>query len=54
MSGNKASLNTLKEQLKGMGENAFTIPNILSIIRIILIPVFVLLFQSGKYLPAVM
>mgnify|MGYP000101557385 FL=1 len=53
MSGNKASLNTLKEQLKGMGENAFTIPNILSIIRIILIPVFVLLFQSGKYLPAV-
>lgn len=50
---NKASLVTLKEQFKDMGENAFTIPNLLSLIRIILIPVFVVLFQSGKYLPAV-
>ena len=50
---NKASIGTLKEQLKDMGENAFTIPNVLSVIRIILIPVFVVLFQSGRYLPAV-
>ncbi len=44
----------LKHQFEDMGENAFTIPNILSVLRIILIPVFVYLFLVQNYKAAVL
>lgn len=50
---NKISFENLKEQFRDMSENALTIPNLMSLMRIILVPVFVVLFQTGKYLPAV-
>ncbi len=39
----------LKNQFKDMGENAWTIPNLLSVVRIILIPIFVYLFLIQNY-----
>ncbi len=43
----------LKKQLGNLTEGAMTIPNLLSVIRIILIPVFLVLFLKGSYLAAV-
>ena len=43
----------LKKQLGNLMEGAMTIPNLLSVIRIILIPVFLVLFLKGSYLAAV-
>lgn len=43
----------LKKQLGNLTEGAMTIPNLLSLIRIILIPVFLVLFLKGSYLAAV-
>lgn len=43
----------LKKQLGNLMEGAMTIPNLLSVIRIILIPVFLVLFLMGSYLAAV-
>lgn len=43
----------LKKQLGNWMEGAMTIPNLLSVIRIILIPVFLVLFLKGSYLAAV-
>ena len=43
----------LKKQLGNLTEGAMTIPNLLSAIRIILIPVFLVLFLKGSYLAAV-
>ena len=43
----------LKKQLGNLTEGAMTIPNLLSVIRIILIPVFLVLFPKGSYLAAV-
>lgn len=43
----------LKHQFEDMGKNALTIPNLLSLLRIILIPVFVYLFLVQKYKAAV-
>ncbi len=42
----------LKKQLGNLMEGAMTIPNLLSVIRIILIPVFLVLFLKGSYLAA--
>lgn len=39
----------LKHQFEDLGENALTIPNLLSVIRIILIPVFAYLFVTQHY-----
>lgn len=44
---------SLKNQLGNLKEGALTIPNLLSVIRIILIPVFLVLFLKGHYLAAV-
>ncbi len=44
---------TLKEQFMKMNDNALTIPNILSLFRIIVIPFFVFFFLSGNYVVAV-
>lgn len=44
----------LKHQFEDMGENALTIPNALSVVRIILIPVFVYLFLIENYKTAVL
>ena len=43
----------LKKQLGNLMEGAMTIPNLLSVIPIILIPVFLVLFLKGSYLAAV-
>lgn len=43
----------LKKQIGNLTEGAMTIPNLLSVIRIILIPVFLVLFLKGSYLAAV-
>ena len=43
----------LKKQLGNLMEGAMTIPNLLAVIRIILIPVFLVLFLKGSYLAAV-
>ena len=43
----------LKKQLGNLTEGAMTIPNLLSVISIILIPVFLVLFLKGSYLAAV-
>lgn len=43
----------LKKQLGNLMEGAMTIPNLLSVIRIILIPVFLVLFLKGSYLASV-
>ena len=43
----------LKNQLGNLTEGALTIPNLLSAIRIVLIPVFLVLFLKGSYLAAV-
>ncbi|MBO4383309.1 MAG: CDP-alcohol phosphatidyltransferase family protein [Clostridia bacterium] len=43
----------LKKQLGNLTEGAMTIPNLLSAIRIVLIPVFLVLFLKGSYLAAV-
>ena len=51
--GNSKGISTLKEQFNKMNENALTIPNILSLFRIILVPFFVFFFLSGKYAVAV-
>lgn len=47
------SMNALRSQLKDMEEGALTIPNLLSVLRIIMIPVFVVLFQTGRYAASV-
>lgn len=47
------SFDTLKAQFDDMGKNALTIPNFLSLLRIIAIPFFVYFFLSKKYLIAV-
>ena len=43
----------LKHQLGNLKEGALTIPNLLSAIRILLIPVFLVLFLKGHYVAAV-
>ena len=43
----------LKKQLGNLKEGALTIPNLLSAIRIVLVPVFLVLFLKGSYLAAV-
>ncbi len=43
----------LKKQLGNLMEGAWTIPNLLSAIRIVLVPVFLVLFLKGSYLAAV-
>ena len=43
----------LKNQLGNLKEGALTIPNLLSAVRIVLIPVFLILFLKGSYLAAV-
>lgn len=45
--------NNLKEQMGNLLEGAWTIPNLLSVIRIILIPVFLVLFLKGHFTAAV-
>lgn len=43
----------LKHQLGNLKEGALTIPNLLSAIRIVLVPVFLVLFLKGQYVAAV-
>lgn len=47
------SFDTLKAQFDDMGKGALTIPNLLSLIRIIAIPFFVYFFLAKQYLVAV-
>ncbi len=47
-------MNTLKAQFEDMGQNVWTIPNVLSMLRIIAIPFFVYFFVTKKYLIAVL
>ena len=49
-----SSMSTLKAQFEDMGDNVWTIPNILSMLRIIAIPFFVYFFVTKKYLVAVL
>lgn len=44
---------SLKNQLGNLKEGALTVPNLLSAIRIVLIPVFLVLFLKGSYVAAV-
>ncbi len=48
-----ASMDTLRAQFEDMGKDAKTIPNLLSLIRIILVPFFVYFFVTKRYLIAV-
>lgn len=43
----------LKEQAKSLREGALTVPNLLSTIRILLVPVFLVLFLQGHYIGAI-
>lgn len=52
--GKLTDVNTLKAQFEDMGKDAWTIPNLLSIIRIIAIPFFVYFFVTKRYLIAVL
>ncbi|MBQ8062954.1 MAG: CDP-alcohol phosphatidyltransferase family protein [Clostridia bacterium] len=45
--------NNLKHQLGNLKEGALTIPNLLSAIRIVLVPIFLVLFLKGQYVAAV-
>ena len=47
-------MNTLRAQFEDMGQNVWTIPNVLSMLRIIAIPFFVYFFVTKKYLIAVL
>lgn len=47
------NIKTLRSQMQGLSEGALTIPNLLSLIRIIVIPFFVWAFLRGKYIAAV-
>ena len=47
-------INTLRAQFEDMGQNVWTIPNVLSMLRIIAIPFFVYFFVTKKYLIAVL
>ena len=47
------SMDTLKAQMEGLSEGALTIPNLLSVLRIIAIPFFMYFFLTKKYLAAV-
>ncbi len=47
-------MSTLRAQFEDMGDNVWTIPNILSMLRIIAIPFFVYFFVTKKYLVAVL
>lgn len=49
----KPNMSTLRAQIKGLSEGALTIPNLLSILRIIAIPFFMYFFFTKKYLAAV-
>ncbi|MBO4445728.1 MAG: CDP-alcohol phosphatidyltransferase family protein [Clostridia bacterium] len=51
--GKLTSVDTLKAQFEDMGKDAWTIPNLLSLLRIIAIPFFVYFFVTKKYLIAV-
>ena len=42
----------MKEKIRKLFSNVWTIPNVLTIIRIILIPVFVVLFFKGQKMAA--
>lgn len=46
-------MSTLKEQAKSLREGALTVPNLLSAIRIVLVPVFLVLFLQKHYLGAI-
>lgn len=46
-------MSSLRAQFEEMNENALTIPNAMSLLRIILIPFFVFFFLDGSYLVAV-
>lgn len=50
--GKLTSMGTLKAQFDDMGDNVWTIPNILSMLRIIAIPFFVYFFLAKKYIIA--
>lgn len=50
----KPKMSTLREQFKDMGTNALTIPNALSVLRIIAIPFFVYFFSAARYTIAVL
>ena len=42
----------MAEEKKGLFDNVWTIPNALTVLRILLVPVFVLCFYKGKIIPA--
>lgn len=46
-------MSNLKEQAKRLTDGALTVPNALSLVRIILVPVFLVLFLKGSYLAAI-
>ncbi len=46
-------MSTLRDQIKGLSEGALTIPNLLSLIRIIAIPFFMYFFFEKKYIVSV-
>ena len=52
--GKLTDAKTLKAQFDDMGKDALTIPNLLSILRIIAIPFFVYFFVTKRYLIAVL
>ncbi len=46
-------MSNLREQAKRLTDGALTVPNALSLVRIILVPVFLVLFLKGSYLAAI-